>query len=64
LPYYVDVGGGSSNFTWQAFSGVGYRFAWGDVTLGYRHLSYDFHSDRPLDKLAFSGPIFGIGFKF
>jgi hypothetical protein len=64
VPYYIDIGGGASNFTWQAFSGVGYRFAWGDVTLGYRHLAYNFHSDQPLDKLAFSGPIFGVGFKF
>jgi hypothetical protein len=64
LPYYVDIGGGTSNFTWQAFSGIGYRFAWGDVTLGYRHLAYNFHGDQPLDKLAFSGPIFGVGFKF
>ena len=64
VPYYADIGAGSSSFTWQAFAGVGYRLTWGDVTVGYRHLSYDFHNDRPLDRLAFSGPIVGVAFKF
>ena len=39
-------------------------FAWGDMTLGYRHLACNFHGDQPLNKFAFSGPIFGVGFKF
>ena len=26
LPYYADIGTGSSNMTWQLFGGVGYRF--------------------------------------
>jgi hypothetical protein len=62
--YYADAGAGSSRFTWQALAGVGYRYGWGDVTLAYRHLAYDFHNDRPLSDLKFSGPLLGVGFKF
>jgi hypothetical protein len=62
--YYVDAGAGSSRFTWQALAGVGYRFVWGDAVLGYRHLAYDLHNDRPISDIKFSGPQFEVGFKF
>ncbi len=62
--YYLDGGAGSSRFTWQAFAGVGYRYSWGDVILGYRHLAYDFHSDKPISDLKLSGPILSVGFTF
>ncbi|HNC51017.1 MAG TPA: hypothetical protein PLO14_02080 [Accumulibacter sp.] len=42
VPYYLDVGGGSANTTWQALVGVGYRYGWGDLTLAVRNLSYNF----------------------
>lgn len=64
IRYYLDGGAGSSRFTWQAFGGVGYRFGWGDVVLGYRHLEYDFHSDRPISDFKLSGPIVSVGFTF
>lgn len=41
-PYYLDVGAGSANSTWQALVGVGYRYGWGDLTLAVRNLSYNF----------------------
>ncbi len=62
--YYLDGGAGSSRFTWQAFAGVGYRYSWGDVILGYRHLAYDFHSEKPISDLKLSGPILSVGFTF
>jgi len=62
--YYLDGGAGTSRFTWQAFAGVGYRYSWGDVILGYRHLSYDFHNDKPISDLKLSGPIVSVGFTF
>ena len=62
--YYLDAGAGSSRFTWQALAGVGYRFSWGDAVLGYRHLAYEFHNDRPISDVKFSGPQFEVGFKF
>ena len=46
VPYYVDVGGGSSVFTWQGVVGVGYAFKWGGVQLDYRYLYYDQSGDK------------------
>lgn len=64
VPWYVDAGAGSSRFTWQAMAGVGYRFGWGDVILVYRHLAYDFHSDRIVSDIKFSGPAIAASFRF
>jgi hypothetical protein len=64
LPYHFDIGGGDSDLTWQAFAGVGYRFGWGDIRLGYRHLSYDLEDDKLLQDLDLSGPLLGVGFRF
>jgi hypothetical protein len=64
LSYYADVGAGSSQRTWQAFGGVGYRFKWGDALIGYRYLAYNFKSDAPVSDLAFGGPLVGVAFNF
>ena len=64
VPYYVDVGTGSSRVTWQAFGGIGYHFRWGDAMIGYRYLAYDFPKDRPVSDLSLGGPILGVGFRF
>jgi len=64
MPYYADVGGATSNFTWQALLGVGYRFGWGDVVFVVRSLSYNFDSkDNQLD-MRMTGPALGASFKF
>ena len=64
LPYHADIGTGSSDLTWQLFAGIGYRFSWGDIRLGYRHLSYDLGDDKVMQDLELSGPILGVGFRF
>ena len=64
LPYYVDVGTGQSDLTWQAVAGVGYKFKWGDVLLTYRYLDYEFKSDYHIDDLSASGPQLGAKFYF
>ena len=64
VPYHLDCGAGSSRFTWQAIGGIGYRTTWGDIALVYRHLEYDFHSDRPMSDLRISGPALGATFQF
>ncbi len=64
LPYYADIGTGSSDLTWQLFGGVGYRFSWGDIRLGYRYLKYDLGNDKAMEDLELSGPVFGAGFRF
>lgn len=55
VPYYFDIGAGESDFTWQAFSGVGYSFGRSEVTVGYRHTEWDFGSSAQIDNIAFSG---------
>ncbi|MDZ7651608.1 MAG: hypothetical protein U5L03_03050 [Burkholderiaceae bacterium] len=64
VPYHVDLGTGSSRLTWQAMAGVGYRFGWGEASLVYRHLAYDFKSDSAISDLGFSGPAIGASFAF
>jgi hypothetical protein len=64
LRYYLDVGAGSSKLTWQAYGGIGYRFRWGDVVVGYRHLAYELDTDRPVSDMTFSGPQFTVGWTF
>lgn len=64
LPYYADIGAGSSSLTYQLLAGVGYRFEKVDVKLAYRHLFYDQSGDKLLQDVTFSGPALGIGFRF
>jgi hypothetical protein len=60
----ADVGGGGSDLSWQLFGGVGYRFAWGSVLGGWRHLHVDIDkSDFRLDG-ALSGPFLGVSLQF
>lgn len=61
MPYYADIGGSSTNWTWQAALGVGYHFGWGDTVLLVRSLSYNFSDE--LD-LRMTGPMLGATFKF
>ena len=65
LPYYVDVGAGESELTWQAAAGIGYRAGrvW-ELALVYRHLEWDLDSTRLLDDLNFSGPTLGVIFRW
>ncbi len=64
LPYYLDVGAGESSRTWQAMTGISYRFSWGEATLAYRHVAYDQSGDKMLQSLSFSGPALGASFHF
>jgi hypothetical protein len=64
VPYYLDVGTGSSTFTWQGMTGLAYTYGWGDVLLAYRHLSYDQKNDQLIQNLSCSGPMFGATFRF
>jgi len=63
MPYYLDVGTGSSNWTWQALLGVGYAFDWGEVNLSIRNLSYDFNGKHDAD-LRMTGPTLGATFRW
>jgi hypothetical protein len=64
VPYYLDVGAGSSRITWQGLLGVTYAFTWGDAVLAYRSLYYDQSDDKLLQNFRFSGPAIGATFRF
>ena len=65
LPYYLDIGAGNySNWTWQGWTGVGYRFDWGDVTLVYRNLAYSTSGDETVEDLRMAGPALGATFRW
>jgi hypothetical protein len=64
VPYYLDAGAGSSNFTWQALLGIGYSFGWGDLLLVYRDLSFEQGDEHRIEHLYFAGPALGATFHF
>lgn len=64
IPYYLDVGAGSSNWTWQGMLGIAYSFKWGGVMLAYRNLYYDQNNDKLIQDLRFTGPALGLTFRF
>lgn len=64
VPYHLDVGTGTSRLTWQAMAGVGYRFGWGEASLVYRQMGYEFRSDSTISNIRFSGPALGASFVF
>lgn len=64
IPYYLDVGTGESDFTWQAMTGIGYAFSWGELLAAYRHVGYEFPSSSPIERLTFTGPGVSVAFKW
>lgn len=63
-PYYLDLGSGDSRLTWQAIGGVGRAFAWGEVTLAWRHLEYDLDANEQISRIKFSGPALAASFRW
>jgi len=64
VPYYLDIGAGTSRLTWEAQTGVGYSFRWGDLTLAYRYLFYDQGQERLLHNFSFKGATLAASFRF
>lgn len=64
IPYYLDVGTGDSDITWQALAGIGYEFKWGSLILAYRYLDYEFPDNKILSNLTMNGGLIGVGFRF
>jgi hypothetical protein len=64
VPYYLDLGTGDSDFTWQAAAGVGYAFRWGELTAVWRYLEYDLPSDKAIADVNFNGPAVGAVFRW
>jgi len=64
IPYYSDVGTGSSSLTWQGMIGIAYSYKWFGATLAYRYLYYDQKDDKLIQEVRFSGPALGVSFRF
>lgn len=64
FPYYIDIGAGSSELTWQASVGVGYRFGWGEISAYYRSLHYEQDDTEVIENLDLTGPAIGATFRF
>jgi hypothetical protein len=64
VPYYLDVGTGQSQLTWQAAGGVGYRFGWGDVSAMWRYMDYNMKSGKPIESLNLNGPLIAATFRW
>jgi hypothetical protein len=64
IPYYLDLGTGESDFTWQGLTGIGYAFSWGDITAAWRYLYYDMPSDDAIKDLSINGPVIGVTFRW
>jgi hypothetical protein len=65
MPYYFDIGWGSSDRTQQYEGGIGYSFHWGDIALMYRDTEYHQHGDDAfLHDLRLSGPTLNVSWTF
>lgn len=64
VPYYIDIGTGSSELTWEGIVGLGYAFKWVDILLAYRYLYYDMDDGKLVQDTSFSGPAIGLMIKF
>ncbi len=64
VPYYVDIGTGDSDFTWQGIAGIGYAFRWGEVIASWRYLDYNLKSGQKIENVNFNGPVIGVAFRW
>jgi len=64
VPYYLDIGTGESDVTWQAMAGLGYSLGWGDVLVAMRYLDYDMAAGTSIKELTFNGPTVAVSFRW
>jgi hypothetical protein len=61
----ADAGFGESDFSWQVFATIAWRFSdWGSVVGGYRYLSLDYETEHYKADLALDGPAIGLAVRF
>jgi opacity protein-like surface antigen len=65
LALYGDIGGGSSDLTWQALAGIQHQISsqW-LLSAGWRYYSVDYDKGAYLYDVTQSGPILGARFEF
>ena len=61
-PFYLDVGTGQTQLTWQIAGGIGYSYSWGSVFGVWRYLDYNFQSGKALENINMNGPMLGVAF--
>lgn len=64
LPFYLDVGTGESDLTWQAAAGAAYALSWGELVGMWRYLAYEMKSGKTLNDLNFNGLLIGATFRW
>jgi len=64
VPFYLDVGTGQTQLTWQGATGVGYAFKWGEVVALYRYLDYKNKSGKPIEDMIMKNPQLGVTLRF
>lgn len=64
VPYYLDIGTGQTDFTWQTYAGLGYSFGWGDVLAAWRYIDYQMKSGDAIEELNFNGPAVAVVFRW
>jgi hypothetical protein len=64
MPFYLDIGAGEAELTWQAATGVSYAFKWGEVSALWRYVSYEMKPGKNLTDLSFSGPMIGATWRW
>lgn len=64
VPYYIDVGTGNNNQSWEAYGGAGYAFPHGQTFIAlWRALNYNsFPPISPVQKMSLAGPLLGYTF--
>jgi opacity protein-like surface antigen len=62
---YADLGGGGSDFTWQAVAGVNWEYSKGFIAkLGYRAIAWDYRHHGFVWDMRVHGPYAGLGIRF
>jgi hypothetical protein len=64
IPYYFDVGGGGSQLTWQAVTGLGYQDGWAGLSLTYRYLSFEQPAGAVVHHIDLGGPMLAVNIDF
>jgi hypothetical protein len=64
VPWYLDVGTGDSDLTWQGIIGLGYKYSWGDIFAVWRYIDYKMPSDKVVQDLNLNGGAIGVSFRW
>ena len=63
MPFYLDVGTGGTQFTWEGAIGLAYMFHWGELGFLYRYIDFRFDSSK-LQDLTIAGPMVAATFRW